>query len=249
LRIAKRSSSKLRAKCSSIRKFGIKFTPSGIKSFLKRVGFSYKYMIKFNSKTNEEAQIEFIDKFKKLSETIDNTNAIVFLDGVHPQHTTGSCKAWIEKGKDKFIECNTDRKRININGAYNPFTNEVIVEEGDSINSQNTILLLKKIEQTYQNKKIIYAYSDNVKYYKSKLVKEYLLTSKIVITNLPPYCPNLNLIERLWKFMRIKIINTNYFAEFENFKNAIKNFFENIHLIKDELNKFIGLKMHVVVRN
>jgi len=41
--------------------------------------------------------------------------------------------------------------------------------------------------------------------------------------------------------------NKNYFAEFENFKNVIRNFFENIHSIKDELNKFIGLKIHVVV--
>jgi transposase len=154
----------------------------------------------------------------------------------------------LKKGKDKFIECNSGRQRLNINGAYNPFTYEVFIEEGEKVNSQNTILLLKKIEKSYSDKDKIYAFSDNARYYKSKAVQEFLATSKIEIINLPPYCPNLNLIERLWKFMRKTVINTTYFAKFESFENAIRNFFQNINSFREELKTFIGLKMHVVRR-
>jgi transposase len=228
--------------------FGVKYSASGIKAFLHKNGFSYKQLIKFNSKSNEEAQLKFINEFENLSKSLDNTGSIVFLDGVNPQHNTGSSKAWIEKGKDKFIECNSGRQRLNINGAYNPFTYEVFIEEGEKVNSQNTILLLKKIEKSYSDKDKIYAFSDNARYYKSKAVQEFLATSKIEIINLPPYCPNLNLIERLWKFMRKTVINTTYFAKFESFENAIRNFFQNINSFREELKTFIGLKMHVVRR-
>ena len=228
--------------------FEVKYTISGIKAFLHKNGFSYKQLIKFNSKSNEEAQLKFINEFENIAKSLDNTGSILFLDGVHPQHNTGSSKAWSEKGKDKFIECNSGRQRLNINGAYNPFTHEVFIEEGEKVNSENTILLLKKIEKCYSDKEKIYAFSDNARYYKSKAVREFLATSKIEIINLPPYCPNLNLIERLWKFMREKTINTKYFAKFESFQDAIRNFFENIESFKEELKTFIGLKMHVVRR-
>ena len=109
-------------------------------------------------------------------------------------------------------------------------------------------MLLKKIEKSYSDKEKIYAFSDNARYYKSIAVREFLTTSKIEIINLPPYCPNLNLIERLWKFMRAKIINTKYFVKFESFQDAIRNFFQNIESFKEELKTFIGLKMHVVRR-
>jgi transposase len=137
-----------------------------------------------------------------------------------------NCKAWIETGKEKFIECNTGRSRLNLNGAYDPLTNKVITMEGEKIDSLNTIELLKKIESSYADKNIIYAFADNAKYYKSKLVQEYLLKSKIVLIHIPPYCPNLNLIERLWKFMRKKVTNVKYFSKFAEFKTAILNFFD-----------------------
>jgi transposase len=229
-----------------LEKFNIHFTSSGVKSLIHRLGFSYKYLVKFNSKTSVELQEEFVEDFKNLSETLENTDSILFLDGVHPQHNTGSSKAWIEKGKERFIECNTGRQRLNINGAYDPMTNNVIITQGDSINSENTIELFKKIEEQYKDKKTIFAFSDNAKYYKSKLVSEYLKTSKIKLIHLPPYCPNLNLIERLWKFMRKKVINTTYYSEFGEFKNSINNFFLNIADFSEELKSFIGLKMHVV---
>ena len=60
------------------------------------------------------------------------------------------------------------------------------------------------------------------------------------------YSPNLNLIERLWKFMRKKVINTTYYSEFKAFREAIHNFFNSIDQYKNELKQFIGSKLHVL---
>ena len=59
---------------------------------------------------------------------------------------------------------------------------------------------------------------------------------------LPPYSPNLNLIERLWKFMRKYVINTKFYYDFKDFKKAIIDFFENQNKYKEEIKQFIGLK-------
>lgn len=227
-------------------KFSVSYSSSGIKYFLHKQGFSFKQLIKFNSKTNVEAQEKFVKEFEERCKTLEITDSIVFIDAVHPQHNSSNAIAWIETGKEKYIECNSGRVRLNLNGAYDPLTNKVITEEGEKINSQNTIKLFQKIEDLNPDKKRIFAFADNAKYYKSIIVKKYLETSKIILIHIPPYCPNLNLIERLWKFMRKKVINTNYYQKFTDFKDAILNFFENIDSLKDELKSFIGLTMHIV---
>jgi len=61
-------------------------------------------------------------------------------------------------------------------------------------------------------------------YYRSKILSEYLKNSKIKLEFLPPYAPNLNIIERLWKFMRKKVTYNKYYESFDIFKNSIFEF-------------------------
>jgi len=89
---------------------------------------------------------------------------------------------------------------------------------------------------------------DNAKYNHGKLFLEHLEQIskekgiKIEIIYLPPYTPNLNLIERLWKYSKNVILQF-YYEEKEKFKSRIKEFFEEDikdKLIKLELKTFIG---------
>ena len=148
--------------------------------------------------------------------------------------------------KKKFIECNSGRERINLNGAYNPNNQDVFIHEDESVNADSTIKLFQKIEKAYLEKEVIYIFCDNANYYRSKKVKEYLEKSKIILIFIPAYSPNLNLIERLWKFLRKKVINIKYYDKFEDFRNAVLRFFDNIHNYKDELKKFIGFNFHII---
>ena len=67
------------------------------------------------------------------------------------------------------------------------------------LNAQATISFLDKIEKAYPAKRKIHIFLDNARYYKNQSVKNYLEGSKIQLHFLPPYSPNLNPIERLWK--------------------------------------------------
>ncbi|QYF48368.1 DDE superfamily endonuclease [Candidatus Rhabdochlamydia oedothoracis] len=87
---------------------------------------------------------------------------------------------------------------------------EVTTLSSDSINAQSTLDLFKKWEEKYPFAQRIVVICDNAAYYRSKIVANYLKTSRVEIKFLPPYSPDLNLIERLWRFMNKKVRNNRY---------------------------------------
>jgi len=230
-------------------KFGVEYSERGIRNMLKLLKFSYKQLVRVSPSIDPEVQNQFYQSFESLSMNLSEDEVILFCDGVHPQHNTHTAKAWIQKGADKQIPCNTGRQRLNLNGAYNPISSEVFIIESEKVNTQSTIILFDKIQLNYKDKEYIYLFTDNARYYLSKDLKNYLKDSRIVMMHLPPYSPNLNLIERLWKFMRKKVINSKYYPNFSGeggFKESILNFFNSIHSFKDELQTFIGRNLHII---
>jgi transposase len=168
------------------------------------------------------------------------------LDGVHPQHNTQLAYGWIKKGQDKVVKSNSGRQRININGALNVDTLEVIIRTDDTINTQSTLKLFETLEQKHPNAESIFITLDNAKYYKNRLVYEYLKTSKIKLLFMPPYSPNLNLIERLWKFMRKTILYNKYYEKFADFKIVVMQFFENIMQYSDKLSTLLTKNFQII---
>lgn len=227
-------------------RFKKSYTNAAAVDLLHRLGFSYKQTTLIPSKYDLKKQKEFVKTYRKLEENLGKDETILFVDGVHPQHNTSPSKAWIRRGLEKLIKSNTGRKRLNINGAYNPATHEVIVHEDFTINAQTTIRFFEKVEAYYADKAAIYAIVDNATYYRNKDIKKYLEHSRIVLIFLPPYSPNLNLIERLWKFMRKKLLKSWYYDTFAAFKTAVLNFFEGIAAHADELKSFIGTEFHLL---
>jgi len=212
---------------------------------LHQLGFVFKKTKLIPSKYDPVAQREFKKKYEKCKNNIKGDEAILFMDGVHPQHNSTCASAWIEKGTVKTIKNNTGRRRISINGVYNSETQETIIHESETINAETTIEFLKKIDEYYKNKSRIIIIVDNARYYKNKKVSEYLENSKLEFWFLPPYSPNLNLIERLWKFLRKRVINNKYYESFKEFKSSILDFFKNTDKYKEEIANFIGQKMQL----
>lgn len=108
----------------------------------------------------------------------------------------------IKRGDDHEVRTNTGRQRVNINGAIDLERLEPVVRFDDTINADSTIALFAELEQVNPLATRIYVICDNARYYRSKAVQEYLKTSRIKLVFLPPYAPNLNLIERLWKLFK-----------------------------------------------
>lgn len=229
------------------KEFHQNYSVNGIHSLLHRLNFSYKETVIFPAKLDIQKQELFIEEYKDLKANLKEKEKILFLDAVHPTHNTKTVKCWIKKGQNKFIKTNTGRNRLNINGALDLQETEVVTHFDETVNSQTTIKLLDKIQEKYSDYEKIYLICDNAKYYKSKLIKEYLeKNDKLQIKFLPAYSPNLNLIERLWKYFRKKGIGTKYREKFKEFERDIYAFFDNLKTSKKELKRFIGDKMHLI---
>ena len=227
------------------KEFSVKYHTQGLVHLLHGLGFVYKQTKLIPSKADEKAQLDFLNKFNDLQANLKKDEVIYFGDGVHPQHNTKLANGWILKGKDKLIKSNSGRTRINLNGVLNPDTKEIIIREDKTINAQSTIELFKEIEGKNQTKDKIFIIVDNARYYKNILVSEYLALSKIQLIFLPPYSPNLNLIERLWKFMRKKIINNKYYEKSTEFRRKLLEFFDNIDKYKDELDSLLTCNFQI----
>jgi transposase len=160
---------------------------------------------------------------------------IYFIDGCHPRHNSITAYGWIKKGTEKQLKANTGRKHLNINGAYNAEENKIIVREDTCINADSTLSLIQQI-MLLQISGMIYLIADNAKYYRSKKVREFLeKNQRVKIIFLPPYSPNLNLIERLWLLFKKKRLWNRYYEHYAEFKQECMSFFENIHLYETEM--------------
>lgn len=228
-------------------KYGVDFTPEGLVITLHRLGFSYKKTKVRPAKADSKKQEDFVEEYKRLRENLRKDEKIMFVDAVHPTHNVMPAYAWILTGTEKEVKSNTGRERVNINGAYSPCDNEIIVREDETINAQSTIELFKMIEKKNIELKTIYIILDNAKYNRSKLVKEYLLNSRIKLIFLPSYSPNLNLIERLWKYFKKNVLYNKYYENVEDFRKAIIDFFE--FEVKDkayELKSLMTENFHII---
>jgi transposase len=221
--------------------FSVSYTESGLNKLLHRTGHSFQTIHKLPGKCPIDRQQTWINAFDEKLKNMDSlSEVILFMDSVHPTHNTVYCKVWSEKGLPRWIHSNTGRNRLNISGAYNPMSHELVMVEEPTVNEETTIHLLKKCLEKYPDKKVITIYLDNAAYHKSKEVKKFIAEhSQINLSYLPPYSPNLNLIERLWKFANEKVINLKYYPDFDIFKKQIVNFYNHIAEYADELEKRI----------
>lgn len=215
--------------------YRINYSIIGITKLLHRLGFVYKKPKLIPAKANAVKQQQFLNEYLRLKSDLKKNDQIYFLDATHPQHNTRSAYGWILKGTDKLIKSNTGRDRVNLNGALNAKTHEVIIREDLRINSISTISLLNQLLKKHPTGRI-YLIWDNARYYYSRQVQNYLkYHPRLIPKFLPPYSPNLNLIERLWRLFHQKVTYNQYYETFPKFKQSCLSFFENIHLYQKEM--------------
>ena|SRR3970040_82089 len=221
------------------------YTIKGMTDLLHRLGFTYKKPKHIPGKADRQAQEQFIGQYEELKRKKSAADKIYLMDGTHPLHNSQLGYGWIRKGKEKFIKANTGRERVNINGVYNVEEHKAIVREDESINAQSTVALMEQIKEE-QSEGNIYLIADNARYYRSKLVSEYLKQNeRIKIIFLPPYSPNLNLIERLWKWLKKKVTYNKYYEKFSVFREKIMEVLRNIEQYRHELENLMTEKFQL----
>lgn len=174
--------------------------------------------------TNSDKQAEqdvFLEKKLEplLAEAKEGKREVLFMDGAHFVH--GAFLGMIWCFVRLFIPSPSGRKRFNVLGALNAVTKEVLTITNDTyINAQSVCQLLYKIAQRYGSKPITIIL-DNARYQKCDLVKDVASSLGIVLEYLPSYSPNLNLIERFWRYVKQNCLYSKYYSNFTEFKTAI----------------------------
>lgn len=128
-----------------------------------------------------------------------------------------------------FVKAPSGRQRFNVLGAVNAVTHELLsVTNNAYINALSVCDLLRLIAQ--HNVGIpVTLILDNARYQKCAIVFELAKLLEIELLYLPPYSPNLNLIERMWKFTKKKCLNSQYYTDFKSFSDGISDFLKNVH--------------------
>jgi transposase len=226
------------------KEFGVKYSESQVSRILHKLGYSYKKPKQYPAKSDKKKQLVCVAQIEEqLAQSAENKSVVLFADSVHPLHNTKPDYGWIKKGQEKWIPSNGGRRRYNLTGVINAKKPEqVTLINAKSINEDVIIELLKEIKIRYNYYDKVYIWSDQATYYTSKKVKDWIASqNQIELNYLPPYSPNLNLIERLWKFMRKKVINSIYYETYKDFVFAIESFFRDIKDYKQELRNLITL--------
>lgn len=228
--------------------YQVRFSVIGATKLLHRLGFTYKKPKIVPGKADRIRQQQFLSVYDGIKNNLPPNDQIYFADSTHPEHNTKPSYGWILKGKanDKFVKTNTGRERLNLNGALNLNGKTAIVLEEEAINSRATIRLFEKLIRQQPIGKI-YLILDNASHHHSNMVRSWVKRHRrFKLIFLPPYSPNLNLIERLWRFFHNKITWNHYFATFEEFRRETLKFFRHLEKYRLELDTLLADNFQLV---
>lgn len=205
-------------------------------SVLHILGFSYKKAKGVPGKAKKDDQEQFIKEYEELKK---RHGKIYFADSTHPQQNPVLAYGWIRTGEEVEIKTNNGRRHLNITGAIEIDSKEVITRTTNWVNEDSVCDLLKAIKIKNINEENITLILDNAAFNRSCKVRLLAEVLKINLFYLPPYSPNLNPIERLWKFAKKKVTYNQYYENFSDFKLAFSTFFRGIRQYRAELETLI----------
>jgi transposase len=200
---------------------GLRRQPTQVRQFLKSLGMKRLKVGHIPAKADPAQQAVFLaEKLQpRLEEAKQGQRHVFFMDAAHfvLQPFLGFlwCFARV------FIQAPSGRQRLNVLGALHATTRQVVtVVNEEYINAHTVSALLRQLAATFSDLPITIVL-DNARYQHCHLVVDLAAELGIELLFLPPYSPNLNLIERLWKFVKKDCLYSKYYESFALFKQAI----------------------------
>ncbi len=216
--------------------YAIRLSLSGMRAWLKRVGFRYKKPHGVPAKADAAAQQAFIDDYQQLK---TKNEPIYFADSVHPQHQTKLSYGWIMRGERKAVAMTGYQKRLHITGAINLAGQRLVYQTNAKVDSSSVQQFLTLLRRQHPPHLRLHVILDNAGWHKTAVVKLRAQQLNIQLHYLPPYSPNLNPIERLWKLMHEHVTYQKYYAHFKAFQQATLQFLKTIGRKKQLLRRRI----------
>ena len=225
---------------------GIRRSETQVRKYLLSIGIKCRKVGMIPAKADPEVQQKFKDEKLDpvLEEAKEGNRHVYFVDAAH--FVLAPFLGFLWSFTRIFIQAPAGRKRFNVLGALDAITHELIMVTNDSyINAQSVCDLLDKLRKLHPGIPITLIL-DNARYQKCKIVWEKAKEHQIDLLYLPPYSPNLNIIERLWKFVKKECLYSKYYETFGAFKSAIADCLEHTHnTYKDELDSLLTLNFQM----
>lgn len=226
---------------------GIKRSEPQVRKFLGSIGMKRRKVGMVPSKADLDKQEAFKkDKLEpRLNEAKSGERKVYSVDAAH--FVLAPFLGYLWCFFRVFIKAPAGRNRFNVLGALDVITHELYTITNETyINAQSFCDLLWKLYNLNLGIPITLIL-DNARYQKCAIVQELAKFLNIELLYLPPYSPNLNLIERLWKFVKKECLYSKYYSDFNSFKTAIINCLSCTHTThKKELSSLLTLKFQTL---
>ena len=137
---------------------------------------------------------------------------------------------WQPRGETVEIPAPGSNRKLPIYGALNYRTNHVSHRIGSGKNSRNFMAFLAQLAVEYHGKRCVLVL-DNASYHTAVAVAQYLreMTDAFEVAWLAPYCPELNDIERIWKYVKGSAMANHDFGGVEDMREAVNRSFESLN--------------------
>lgn len=198
------------------------------------------------AKADPEKQAQFLKEElqPRLDEAQAGTRAVFFVDAAHFVLAPFLGVLW--SVARLFIRAPAGRQRFNVLGALNAITHELVSVTNDTYITAHEVCELLHLLAARKLGIPITLFLDNARYQKCELVMTTAAALEIELCFLPTYSPNLNLIERLWRFVKKECLYSVYYPKFALFKNAIENCLAQTNTKhKSALNSLLTLKFQM----
>jgi transposase len=235
--------------------FGVSYTPSGVKDLLRRIGVSYHKVTGFLWKADPDEQQAFVKRVARHQREAKRPDAPrtrrYYVDACHPVWGLDLVYCcWLLLGQRFLVGMGSGRKRLNILGAYCPDDHEYIDYRltRDNINGEQFVNFLRLLLSTHPQTERFVLYVDGARYFKSPVVKEWLRRHpQFHLSRIPAYSPNVNLIERMWKFMRAKAL-CRWHKTLEDMQAAVCQVLDHLEDYGGELRTLMTETFHIIDR-
>ena len=224
-----------------------------MKDLLRRINVSYHQVTGFLWKADPGKQKEFVKRYQRQKAKARRPGGPrtrrYCVDACHPLwglDLVFSC--WLLVGQRFLVGMGSGRKRLNILGAYCPDDHEYLDLRltRDNINGEQFVNLLRLLRATHPEVEQFILYVDGARYYKAPVVQEWLRRHpEFHLEPLPAYSPNLNLIERLWKFLHQKALNR-WHKTFEAMQGAVAAVLDHLEEYRKELDTLMVESFHII---
>ncbi len=229
--------------------FHVEYVTESVRQLLIKNGLGVvRPKVQPGNPPTEKEQEEHIEKYFELKSSSEPGTVFLFGDGMHLVHQNVPGLCWGDPNDPPILKTNTGRKRLNIIGAYNPDLHKLTHLTGEeNCDAERTLEYLKLIMRAYRKSPKIYLYLDNATYFKAKIVRKWLKEHpKLEIKYLPPYGPNLNLIERFWRFVKEKLVKNSYYPKYKTFRAKTFRLLNHIDDHTDELKTLMVEKFQII---